>query len=78
MAKALEIIKEEAEKKGIKLAEKAILDVFSILEAAAPRLALEADESAAKIVGSGLSIALPAFKSSVEKMADLDKDGKIG
>lgn len=76
--KSIQIIKEEAEKKGIVLAEKAIVDVYSVLEAAAPRLALEAEDAAGKVAGSVLSVALPAFKPMVEKLADLNKDGKIG
>lgn len=76
--KALEILKEEAEKKGIESAELVLSQALELMEAVAPRLAAEAEESAAKIVGSGLVMALPVFKPSLEKLIDLNKDGKIG
>ena len=76
--KAVDIIKEAAKEKGIDLAEKAIMQAFEVLEVAAPKLALEADEAVAKTLGGLLSMVLPAIKPSIEKLADLDKDGKIG
>ena len=78
MKPAIEILKEVAKEKGIDLAEKAIMQAFEVLEAAAPKLALEAEESVAKTLGGLLSMVLPAIKPSIEKLADLDKDGKIG
>ena len=41
-------------------------------------MAAEAEESAAKIVGSGLVMALPVFKPTLVGLIDLNKDGKIG
>lgn len=76
--KFVEIVKEEAEKKGIEAAEKVIAEAIELLEAVAPRLASEAEEPAAKVIGSGLLVALPAFKPLLEKLNDLNKDGKIG
>jgi hypothetical protein len=75
--KTAEILLEVAKEQGIESAEKVIMDAFKILEEAAPKLLL-ADDSAGKIIGTGLSIVLPAIKGVVEKMADLNKDGKIG
>lgn len=75
--KFLEILKEEGEKKGIVVLEKVIVDAYSVLEATAPRLMIEG-EGAEKVIGSVLATALPVFKSAIEKLADLNKDGKIG
>lgn len=76
--KSFEIIIEEAKKEGIELAEAAIVKAFGILEAAAPRLAIESEDSIGKLAGTVLMVALPPFKLVVEKFADLNKDGKIG
>lgn len=76
--KAVEILKEEAEKKGIESAELVLSQALELLEAVAPRLALEAEEAPAKMIGSGLQMALPVFKPTLEKVIDLNKDGKIG
>jgi hypothetical protein len=76
--KAVDIVKEEFEKNGIEGAELLLLKVIESLEAIAPRLALEADESAAKIVGSGLAIALPVFKPTLMGLIDLNHDGIVG
>lgn len=78
MKPAIEILKEVAKEKGIDLAEKGIMEAFGILEAAAPRLALEAEEPVFKTIGGLLAMVVPAVKPSIEKLADLDKDGKIG
>lgn len=78
MKPALEILKEVAKEKGIDLAEKAIMQAFEVLEAAAPRLAAESEEPVFKTIGGLLSMVVPAVKPSIEKLADLDKDGKIG
>lgn len=76
--KAMEIIKEEAEKKGIEAAEKVLQEALELIEAIAPRLALEAEEQGAKLVGSGLTMILPAVKPALEKLIDLNKDQVIG
>jgi hypothetical protein len=76
--KAVDILKEEGKKAGIEAIEKALSEVLELLEAAAPRLANEADEQAAKIVGSGLVMILPVLKPALLKVIDLDKDGQIG
>ena len=76
--KAVDIIKEEFSKKGLEGGELLLGKVIEALEAIAPRLAVEAEESAAKIVGSALSMGLPVFKPTLEKLIDLDKDGKVG
>ena len=75
--KLLDLLKEEGEKKGLVIAEVAIVKVYEVLEAVAPRLVVEG-EGAEKIIGSVLATALPVFKSAVEKLADLNKDGQIG
>lgn len=75
--KLLELLKEEGEKKGLVIAEVAIVKVYEVLEAVAPRLVVEG-EGVEKIIGSVLATALPVFKSAVEKLADLNADGKIG
>lgn len=73
----IQILKEEGQKQGLEIAEVAIVKAYSVLEAVAPRLALEG-EGAEKVVGGILATALPVFKSAIEKLADLNKDGKIG
>ena len=78
MKPAIEILKEVAKEKGIDFAEKGIMQAFEVLEVAAPRLAVEAEESVAKTLGGLLTMVLPAIKPSIEKLADLDKDQKIG
>lgn len=75
--KLLEILKEEGEKKGLAIAEVAIVKVYETLEAVAPRLVVEG-EGAEKVVGSVLATALPVFKASILKLADLNHDEKIG
>jgi len=77
MSKLVQILKEEGEKKLINVSEKAIMEAFELLEAVAPRLALEG-EGAEKVVGGILATAIPVFKPAIEKLADLNKDGKIG
>jgi len=76
--KTLEIIAEEGKKKGIVVLEKTIVDGYAVLEASAPRLLTEATDNLGKALGSILTLALPAFKPVIEKLADLNKDGKIG
>ena len=76
--KAMDIIKEEAEKKGIEAAEKVLQEALELIESIAPRLALEAEEQTAKLVGSGLTMILPAVKPALEKLIDLNKDQVIG
>ena len=76
--KAVDILKEEGKKAGVEAIEKALSEVLELLEAAAPRLANEADEQAAKIVGSGLIMILPVLKPALLKVIDLDKDGTVG
>lgn len=75
--KLVQILKEEGEKKGLVIAEVAIVKVYETLEAVAPRLVAEG-EGVEKTVGIILSTALPVFKSAIEKLADLNKDGKVG
>lgn len=76
--KAVDILKEEAKKMGVEAAEKVLAEALELLEAVAPRLANEAEESAAKVVGSGLVMILPVVKPSLEKVIDLNKDNVIG
>jgi len=75
--KFLDILKEEAEKKGILVLEKTIVDAFGVIKATASRLTLEG-EGTEKLVGGILVTGLSAFDSAIEKLADLNKDGKIG
>lgn len=77
MSKIIEIIKEEGKKQGMEIAEVAIVKVYGVLEAVAPRLAIEG-EGVEKVVGGILATAIPVFKSAIEKLADLNHDGKIG
>lgn len=75
--KLVEILKEEGEKKGLVIAEVAIVKAYETLEVVAPRLVAEG-EGFEKTIGVVLATALPVFKSAIEKLADLNKDGKIG
>lgn len=76
--KSVDILLEEAKKQGIKDAEKLIIDAFKIFESAGPRLAAESDDAIGKTAGMILTVAVPAFKPVIEKLADLNKDGVIG
>lgn len=76
--KAFAIVQEEAKKQGIEAAELVLKQALELVEAVAPRLAIEAEEPAAKVIGSGLTMILPAVKPALEKLIDLNKDNKIG
>lgn len=75
--KLLQILKEEGTRQGLEIAEVAIVKVYATLEATAPRLMLEG-EGVEKVIAGVLTTALPILKVTVEKIADLNKDGQIG
>lgn len=78
MTTAVQILKEELEKKGIIAAEKVALDLYEALKASAARMTIEADESAVKAIAPVLTIVLTAMESQVKGLIDFNKDGKIG
>lgn len=76
--KASQILKEVAKEKGIESAELVLSQALELIEALGPRLATEAEESTAKIVGQGMSMIVPVLKPTLVGLIDLNKDGKIG
>lgn len=76
--KALEILVEVAKEKGIDVAEEFLAKVVEVFEVAGPRLAAEAKEPVAKMLGSGIVMILPVLKPVILKAIDLDADGKVG
>ena len=74
--KAVEIVKEEAKKAFPELGEEVLEAVVELLcEKIAPRLAVEAEEAAVKMIASGLVMIYPTIKPAIAKATDLNKDG---
>ena len=76
--KTSEILARIGKENGIEELEVVIMRVHKCLEEAGPALLAEGTDAAAKPVGMVLSVIAPAMKPLVEKLADLNKDGKIG
>ncbi len=75
--KIFDILKEEGKNEGIEIAETAIVKVFSVLKSTAARAVVEG-EGSEKVIAGFVSTVLMTLDSAVEKLADLNKDGKIG
>lgn len=74
--KTAQIIKEELKKAFPTMSEEALESgVVVVCEKIAPRLALEADEAAFKMIGTGIVTVYPLLKPALGKLTDLDKDG---
>lgn len=78
MAKTLDILVKHGKDQGIKDIEVVIMSFVKTLEAAAPELAIDAEETWGKSLGGLSAMVLPAIKPAVEKLADLNHDGHIG
>ena len=77
--KSVQIMVEEFKKSGIILAEEALDQVEKVfVHQIIPRLAIEADEAAVKLIAGGCMLVLPALEPAIEKAIDLNKDGRIG
>jgi hypothetical protein len=77
--KAVEIIVEELKKAGLVMGEVAAHELEKCLfHVIVPRLALEADEAAVKMIAGGALLVIPAIEPAIEKVLDFNKDGKIG
>jgi hypothetical protein len=77
--KSSEILLKKLKEAGVKDAEKVIVDVYSAFEAALPEVVASAEASS--VEKSIAAVAIPVFaalKPAVEKIADLNADGKIG
>jgi hypothetical protein len=73
------IIAEELKKAGVVLEEEALEQVEQVFaHKIIPRLALEADESAVKMIAGGMMLVLPALEPALEKAMDRNHDGKVG
>lgn len=77
--KSVDIVKTELAKSGIVLAEELVHGIVDCLvKKILPELALNADESAIKAVAGVACLALPALMPAIEKLEDLNHDGKVG
>lgn len=75
--KSVQIMKEEIQKAFPGVAEEVIeKGVAVIFEKALPRIAVEEDNAIVKSVAGVAVMAYPAIKPSLEKLTDLDHDGK--
>jgi hypothetical protein len=77
--KSLKIIVKKLEEKGIKDAEKIVMDVFACIEESLPAIAVDPETSSIE-KGSVLVLGpvLATLKPAIEKLADFNHDGKIG
>lgn len=76
--KTIDILKEEAKKEGLELAEVACQKTIKVIKSTLARAALEADEEAFKAVAPIGTIVVTALDPMVEKLIDFNHDGKIG
>lgn len=77
--KSVKIILKKLEEAGVKDAEKVIVDAFKALQDAAPEILADPETSAIEKGAAGvLAPVLAGLKPSIEKLADLNKDGQIG
>lgn len=75
--KSAEIVLKVLKSNGIEAVETVIAKAVEVLKELGPELLL-AEDSVGKIAGTGLSIIVPAAEAVLLKLADLNKDGKIG
>jgi hypothetical protein len=77
--KSLKIILKKLEEKGVQDAEKVILDVFGAVQESCPEIVADGETSGGEKAAAGVLIpVLAGLKPAVEKLADLNHDGKIG
>lgn len=77
--KSLSIIAKKLEEAGVKDAEKVIVDVFKAVQEACPAIVVDAETSPVEKSFAGIAVpVLAGLLPSVEKLADLNHDGKIG
>ena len=73
----MDIVKEEAKKEFPTLGEAALESIVDmIFGKIIPRLAAEAEEAPVKLGAAGITMIYPAFKPALDKLTDLNKDGK--
>lgn len=79
MAKVVNKLVAKAKAAGIENAEEIVVDLYKAVVEAVQETASEADtEATEKLICSIVGPVLGGFKAEVEKLADLNKDGKIG
>lgn len=79
MSKVMSILTTKAKENGIETAEVAIVKAYSILEETCQAAVVDPETSQLeKTVCGGVAMALATFKEAVNKLADLNKDGKVG
>lgn len=77
--KSLKIIAKKLEEKGIADAEKVIVDVYKAIQESCPQIVVDSETTAMEKSFAGIALpVLASLNSAVEKLADLNKDGKIG
>ena len=77
--KSLKIVLKNAKDAGLEQAEKAIVGLYGSLEKSCPEILADAETSSLEKTAAGILIpVLSSLKPSIEKLADLDKDGQVG
>jgi hypothetical protein len=75
--KSAEIVAKVLKSNGIEALESVAAKTIEILKELGPEL-LQAEDSIGKVIGTGLTVIVPAAESVLLKLADINKDGKIG
>lgn len=77
--KSVKILVEELKANGIENAEEVVVDCFKAIQSALPKIVADAETSAMEKSVAGVSMSvLGALLPTIEKLADFNKDGKIG
>lgn len=75
--KSAEILQKVLKNNGIEALELVAGKTLEVLKELGPEL-LQAEDSVGKVIGTGLTVIIPAAESVLLKLADINKDGKIG
>lgn len=77
--KSIDIIVAELKEVGVKEAEIVLTKVFEAIQTSLPKIAIDAEATSMEKAAAGvLTPVLMGLKPAVEKLADLNHDGKIG
>lgn len=77
--KSLSIVVKKLEDKGIKDAEKIVVDVFQGLQEACAATVADPETSAVEKTVAGIAIpVLGGLAPAIEKLADFNRDGHVG
>lgn len=79
MSKAVKIVGEKLKEKGLDGSEIALMKLYEGLQEAMPLIVSDEETSAVEKSLAGVAVTILAgLKPTVEKAADLDKDGQVG